>query len=84
MANVISNKSILKGLISVQPEKPALKPTTKKWEIEQGVNETPEDTEYRASLTYVIDPERITPSEISQGYMRYNIMCYPGMKYEFK
>ncbi len=81
---MISNKTILNGLIEVPEAKPLLKPSTKVWEVEQGVNETPEDTNYRAEVTYTSNVKEVTPQEIAQGYMRYNIMCYPGMKYQFK
>lgn len=49
--------------------------------IEQGANETLEETYFRVSLTYAVNANKVTEAEISLGYVRANQSEYEGTVY---
>ena len=61
------------------PKMKALKGQIVTATITQGKNETPQDMAYRASLTYVTNPQFVQDWEIAQGYARVNQQAFNMM-----
>lgn len=61
---------------NLPPKMKALKGQIATAMVTQGTNETPQDTAYRTSLTYVTNPQFIQDWEIAQGYARFNQQAY--------